>query len=77
MLEPARIKHGLDHVGTAPPSRQAARSPTEAFRQRDEIRRDAPVLGGKKFARAPRAGHHLVIDQQDAVLVGRSRRMRP
>ncbi len=36
---------------------------------REDVRDDVPVVAGEPLAGAPEAGHHLVADQQDPVLV--------
>ena len=69
MQEATRIEHRLDHVGPRHHRPQGRVTGGEPLGEGDDVRRDAPMLGGDELAGAPGAGHHLVIDQQDAEFV--------
>ncbi len=69
MRKPARIKHRFDKpvVGNHRPQRRIAR--TDPLGHHHDIGPHPPVIAAQKGAGPPGPGHHLVHDQQHAIVV--------
>jgi len=59
----------LFHVAPPRDHQSDGHSRSQAFRQRHDVGRDAPVLAGEHLAGTPDARLHFVEDEQDAVPV--------
>jgi hypothetical protein len=62
----------VERVGDAPGDDHAAQrqvAAVHALGEADEVGRDVPAVDREPFAAAAEAGHHLVGDEHDAVLV--------